>query len=482
MQPTRIAALLGLLLTGLGLCMLLPLGVALLYEEEVWAAFLAGAVSGVVPGVVLYWLFRDQATGDLNHRDGIAIVGISWSVAGLLGGLPLYLTPDFATFTDAVFESISGFTTTGASVLTNVEAAGKAVLFWRSFTHWLGGMGFIVLGVAILPFLGVGGMQLYKAEVPSPTPDRLQPRITDTASVLWKVYALLTLAETLLLMAGGLDWFESVCHAFATMATGGFSTRNASVAGLNSAYLEWVVTLFMVLAGMNFTLHYNFLRRRGGVPWRDEECRWYLLILAACSLVMALSLMLAGSHGPLDALRLAAFQAATILTTTGFATADYSLWPPVCLGVLVGLMFVGGSAGSTGGGPKVMRVLVILKQSWGELRRMVHPRLVAPVKLGGRTVDRQVVASIWAFMGIYMSTFLVVGLVLTAMNVAPVDSFSASIACLGNIGPGLASVGPAGNYAHLPLAGKWLLSAAMIVGRLEIFTVLALLLPEFWRE
>ena len=476
-----IFSLVGLLCLGLGLFMLAPMGVALWYGEASWIAFLAGSLSSLVIGASLFWLFRDKNVKELNHRQGMAIVGLAWVAAGLLGGLPLYLSGDFAGFTDAVFESVSGFTTTGASVLTNVEAVSHGSLFWRALTHWLGGMGFIVLSVAILPFLGVGGMQLYRAEVPSPTPDRLQPRIMDTASVLWWVYAAITALEVALLMLGGMDLFDATCHAFATMATGGFSTKNASIAGFNSAYIEWVVTIFMILAGMNFTLHYQLFRRRF-TWWKDEEWRFFIGIFGLFTLGAALALIIAQGAGYLDSLRLAAFQVATILTTTGFVTADYSLWPPLAVALLATLMFIGGSAGSTGGGPKCMRILVILKQSFTEIRRMVHPRLVAPVKLGGRSVDRQIVDSVWAFMALYLATFLVVGIALAAMGVDFTTSFFASIACLGNIGPGLGQVGPVGNYANLPLAGKWLLSVAMIVGRLEIYTVLVLFLPEFWRD
>ena len=482
MQPAFIVSLVGLLCAGLGLCMLAPMGVSLYYGEEAWRAFMAGAVLSGILGGSLYWLFRDRRPRELSHREGLAIVGVAWVAAALLGGVPLYLSGDFVTFSDAVFEASSGFTTTGASVLTNVEEAGKGVLFWRALTHWLGGMGFIVLSLAILPMVGVGGMQLYKAEVPSPTPDRLQPRIKDTAYLLWKVYAAITGAEVVLLMAGGMDWFEATCHAFATMATGGFSTRNASVAGFNSPYLEWVVTVFMVIAGMNFTLHFQLFRRQWNAWWRDEEWRFYITLYLVFTLGVALGLWLLSDQAPGDSLRLAAFQTATILTTTGFATADYALWPSVCLGLLVVLMFVGGSAGSTGGGPKCMRVLVVLKHSLGELMRVVHPHLVAPVKIGRRTVERQVVSSIWAFMGLYLATFTITGLLLSFMGLNLVDAFSASIACLGNIGPGLGQVGPSGNYAALPLAAKWLLTLVMIVGRLEIYTMLVLLVPEFWRN
>jgi trk system potassium uptake protein TrkH len=481
--PAYILSLVGLMCVGIGGLMLAPMGVSLLYGEEAWRAFLGGGLASAALGAVVYWLFRQPRPRELSHREGMAVVGLSWAVAGLLGGVPLFFSGELASFTDAVFESTSGFTTTGASVLTQVESAAKGVLFWRALTHWLGGMGFVVLSLAILPLLGVGGMQLYRAEVPSPTPDRLAPRLADTASALWKVYAGLTAAEALLLMACGLDWFEALCQAFATMATGGFSTRSASIAGFESAAVEWVVALFMVLAGMNFSLHFHlFRRKRLRAWWNDEEWRFYIRVFAGFALLVAAGLWAAAGAGLGEGLRLAAFQTATILTTTGFATADYSLWPSWCLGLLLPLMFVGGSAGSTGGGPKVMRVLVVLKQSASELRRLVHPRVVAPVRLNGHTVERQVVSSVYSFMGLYLGVFVVIGLILAGLGLDLVDAFSAAIACLGNIGPGLGSVGPAGNYAHLSDAAKWILSLAMIVGRLEVYTVLVLLVPDFWRR
>jgi trk system potassium uptake protein TrkH len=270
-----IISLVGILCMVLGVSMLAPMAVGFIYGEAAAQDFLIGALFSLGLGALLFWLFREKEPRELNHRDGLAIVGLAWVAAGVLGGVPLFLTGEFSSFTDCVFESISGFTTTGASILTNIEACSKTTLFWRALTHWLGGMGFVVLSIAILPFVGVGGMQLYKAEVPSPTPDKLHPRITDTASILWKVYAGLTAAQIVLLMLGGMDWFEATCHAFATLATGGFSTRNASLAAYPSPYIQWVVTIFMVLAGINFTLHFYAVRKKLSAVWRDEEWRFY---------------------------------------------------------------------------------------------------------------------------------------------------------------------------------------------------------------
>ncbi len=483
MVLSEIASLTGLICLIVGLFMVAPMTVGLIYGEAAWRAFLAGSCLSLALGGLSYWIFHKPAQKELNHKQAIAIVAFSWIAAGALGGVPLYLSGDFVSYCDAVFEAVSGFTTTGASTLTNVEGATHATLFWRALTHWLGGMGFVVLGIAILPFVGVGGMQLFKAEVPSPTPDRLRPRIMDTAAILWKVYAGLTLAQTILLMYGGMSWFDAVCHAMATLATGGFSTKNASVAAFGSAYIEWVTTVFMILAGMNFTLHFYAVRRQFSAYVRDGEWRFYMSLIVAVCLMIAVCLMFNQGKGLEESLRLAAFQTATILTTTGFATTDYNLWPPFAVALLACLMFVGGAAGSTGGGPKCMRIMVVLKRSYLELNRLIHPRLVAPVTLNGVSVDRSVVGSIWAFLGLYLACFLVVGVILSSMGLDLTTSFFATIACLGNIGPGLGKVvGPAGNYATLPDAAKWLLAAAMIVGRLELYTVLVLFLPEFWRD
>ena len=351
MGLSAIVSLTGFICLIVGVFMLAPMGIALGYGEDAWHSYLFGALVSFLTGGLLFWAFRNTEQKELNHRQGLAIVGLSWVAAGLLGGIPLYLAGDVTSYCDAVFESVSGFTTTGASILTNVEAASKATLFWRALTHWLGGMGFVVLGIAILPFVGMGGMQLFKAEVPSPTPDRLRPRIMDTAAILWKVYAGLTLAQAILLMYGGMDWFDASCHSMATLATGGFSTKNASIAGFNSAYIEWVTTVFMILAGMNFTLHFYAVRRRFGAYAKDEECRFYLGLVCAVALLIAVSLMTSQGKGLEESLRLAAFQTATVLTTTGFATADYNQWPSFAVALLIGLMFVGGSAGSTGAGP-----------------------------------------------------------------------------------------------------------------------------------
>ncbi len=471
----------GALLWCVGATMMLPLGFSLAYGDGAHGPIVQSMGVAAVAGAVFFLPSRQGTPPSIGHREGILVVALGWIGAAALGALPFYLADTFPTFTDAFFESMSGFTTTGASVLTDIEKVPRGLLLWRGLTHWLGGMGIIVLSLAILPFLGVGGMQLYKAEVPSPVPDKLRPRIKDTASLLWKVYILFTVAETALLMAGGMDLFDALCHAFATLATGGFSTRNASVGHYQSAYVDGVVILFMLIAGINFSLHYQWLTGRPLALWRDPECRFFLYATAVFIVLCAGSLYGTVLDTIPGAFRYAAFQVVSILTTTGFATADYETWPPLTQVILFLCMFLGGSAGSTGGGIKCLRIILLIKHGYRELMRLVHPHAVSQVKLGGRVVPADVLHSVWGFFVLYLALFVVLSLLMAALGLDMVTAFSSVAATIGNIGPGFGAVGPAENYAGLPLAAKWLLSLSMLLGRLEIYTVIVLLIPEFWR-
>jgi trk system potassium uptake protein TrkH len=412
----------------------------------------------------------------------MAIVAIGWTAVGLFGALPFYLGGEIATFVDAFFESVSGFTTTGSSILTYVEALSKGLLFWRSFIQWLGGMGIIVLSVAILPFLGVGGMQLYKAEVPSPVPDKLKPRIRDTAMVLWKVYALISIAQTIFLMIGGMDLYNALCHTFTTMPTGGFSTKNASIAHFNSVYFDIVITFFMLLAGINFSLHYQMLKGKPLAFWRDSECRFFLGTVLLLIIVVTSNIYGAVYKNIGQALRFGAFQVVSIVTTTGYATADFEQWPAMSQLILMLCMFLGASAGSTGGGMKCLRVMLYLKYCYKELFSLIHPHAVKQIKIGGKTVSDDVMRSILAFMGLYIGLFAFSSVLLAALGVDFTTSFAAVAATIGNIGPGLGLVGPTDNFAQIPYLGKWVLIWCMLLGRLEIYTVIILLVPEFWRK
>ena len=481
MNLRAVLRVLGFLLLVTAICLLVPAGIAFLYREGDGPAFLLAAAVGAVLGGAA--MLAGRGAPELRAREGFAVVTLGWLLVGLLGGLPTTLSGQIPGFTDAAFESISGFTTTGASILTDIEGRSHATLFWRALTPWLGGMGIVVLALAILPLLGVGGMQLFKAEVPSPTPDRLTPRIRETARRLWGVYVLLTLSETALLMLAGLSFFDAICHAFATMATGGFSTRNASVGAYGSPAVEWIVIVFMFLAGTNFTLHYLALTGRPRAFLKDEEFRFYLRILfGAAVLVLAALLMAQVGGGLAERIRLTAFQVVSICTTTGFGTADYLLWPPVAHAVLLLLMAVGGCAGSTGGGIKVMRVLVLLKQAKVELNRLLHPRAVFTLWFNERSLPPGLATNVLGFFLLFMLVYVIGVVVLTFGGRDLVTSVGAVAATLGNIGPGLGQVGPACNYAFLADWEKWLLILFMLIGRLEIYTVLVLVLPAAWRK
>ena len=474
--------IIGILLVFLGLSMIFPL---------LWGLYDKG--QGVVPlakamgitlcvGFLLYGFCKSPKKEYITKREGMAIVALGWTAVGLLGALPFYLDGAFYNFTDAFFESVSGFTTTGASVLTSIETLPKELLLWRSFIQWLGGMGIIVLSVAILPFLGVGGMQLYKAEVPTPVPDKLKPRIRESSVILWKVYALITLVEVLLLRAGGMNWFDALNHAFTTMPTGGFSTKNASVAHFNSAYFDWVILVFMVLAGINFSLHYQMLRGKTLAFWHDSECRFFLAVVVGLSLVVSFNIYGSVYHSVMQAIRYGSFQVVSIVTTTGYATADYEQWPAMSQIILLLCMFLGASAGSTGGGMKCLRIMLCFKYCYRELFSMIHPRAVSRVKIGGKTVSDEVMHSVLVFLALYMGLFALCSVLLAGLGVDFVTAFGAVAATIGNIGPGFGMVGPVENYAQIPVMGKWLLIWCMLLGRLEIYTVIILVVPEFWKK
>jgi trk system potassium uptake protein TrkH len=403
-------------------------------------------------------------------------------LAGLVATLPYLLTGVIPDFTDAYFECVSGFTTTGSSIFGTVEGLPKGVLFWRSLTQWFGGMGIIVLSIAILPFLGIGGMQLYKAETPSPVVDKLTPRISDTAKVLWKVYVLLTLVQIILLLFGGMSLFDAVCHAFTTMPTGGFSTKNASIAAYDSLYIEIVVTVFMILAGMNFALHYRLLRGDFRSVRKDPEIRVYLLIFGVLTFLVAANLYGRTYPSAPEALRYASFQVASILTTTGFATADFEQWPAFSQIVLLLCMFLGSMAGSTGGGIKTLRLLLLAKHAYLEVVRVIHPHAMTIVKLGPTPVSQSVLRSVWGFFILFMGIYVLATLIMSALGVDFMTAVSSVATCLGNVGPGLGAVGPTEHYGGLPVAGKWVLIACMLLGRLEIYTVLVFLMPRFWKD
>ncbi len=417
---------------------------------------------------------------DLQIREAFLIVSLTWVTFSFFGALPFMVSGYIPTLTDAFFETMSGFTTTGATILTDIEALPKSLLVWRNMTQWLGGMGVIALAVAVLPFLGIGGVQLFKAEVPGPIKDKISPRISETAKFLWGVYLLFTVAEILLLMLGGLSFFDSVCLTFGTLATGGFTPTNASLAAFPSPYIHYVVIVFMFIAGVNFSLHFWALKGRFNLYLSNPEFRFFLGITGlATGLIMAARLFEGESFSE-EFFRSTLFQTVSIVTTTGFVTHDYEQWPFVTQIILLALMFFGGCTSSTGGGIKNVRILVAFKFMGSELKKLFHPHGVFPIRMGDRTIQERQVANIVGFISFYVLIFFLGVMAMAGLGQNIDTSIGAVAATLGNVGPGIGGVGPVENYSHLPALGKWVLSFLMLVGRLEIFTVLMIFTRSFW--
>jgi trk system potassium uptake protein TrkH len=481
LNPKTIVRILGLILITEGFFMWLAIPMSFLFGEKDALHFLLSGIITAGLGMFAYLPFR-KAPIVINRRDGYVIVTGAWILFSMFGTLPFLLTGSIPAFTDAFFETISGFTTTGASILNNIEELSHAVLFWRSLIQWLGGMGIILLTLLLLPFLGIGGMQLFSAEVPGPTPDKLHPHVKDTAKRLWLIYLVFTVAETLLLWAGEMELFDAFCHSLTTMATGGYSTKQASIAHWNSPYIHYVITLFMFLAGTNFTLSYFAMHGKFRKIWVNEEFRWYIGFIGGFTLVVAGGLFFTSGGGLESAFRNAVFQVVSILTTTGYVTADYLGWTPWLIVLIFILMFFGGSAGSTGGGPKIMRIVIMLKNSTQELKRMIHPNAVIPVRLNKLAVEESVVTNVLAFLTFYGIIAIISMAIMSVLGNDFDTSVGAVAATLGNIGPGIGNVGPALNFSEIHVAGKWFLSFLMLVGRLELFTVLVLFSPLFWKK
>jgi len=465
-----------LLLAGAFLC--LPLLAAAVFRESPMPYLGAIGVAGVA-GLALVRVNppRDK---HIRPRDGFLVVGGAWIAVSLVGAIP-YLLAGALGPVDALFESVSGFTTTGSTVIQDTTIVPRALLLWRAMTQWLGGMGIILFTIAILPLLGIGGMQLFKAEVPGPVADKVRPRLAATARTLWLVYVGLTAAEWAALRLAGVGSYEALCHAFTTLATGGFSTRDTSVGGFGSSAVEWIVILFMLLAGINFVLHYRVLTGRAKEVWRDAELRYFLGVVVVATLVLLVTTHEDGAR-ILDSLRFAAFQAVSILTTTGYVTTDFEGWATLPLLVLLSLMVLGGMSGSTGGGIKSLRALLAFRSLRATLHRLIHPHAVKPVKYGGAVVSESVLSGIWAFLTAYLLIGLAGAAVVAAYGYDLLTAISASMTAIGNVGPGLGEVGAYDNFAHFPGVVKVVLAGCMLFGRLEIFTLLALFTREFWRR
>ncbi len=480
MQPLLLLRLIGRILVMIGLFMLIPFAYALAVADPTARAFGWSAAHALVAG----WLLgRIRADEELEPRTAIAVVTLGWAAAGVAGALPFWFAGVFPHWADALFESVSGFSTTGATVMMDLDHQPRALLLWRSLLQWLGGMGIIVLFVSVFPRLGMGSQQLFRAEVPGPAPEKLLPRVAESGRMLWVIYLALTAAAALLLLGTGVSGFDAVNHALTAVATGGYSTHDASVAAWNNPLAEWVLILFMFLGGTNFVLQYRLFRHG---DWRtaagDREFWTYAGLLAAASLAIAVDLHLETGSGLGGSLRPAVFQAVSVMTTTGYTSEAYTLWPALSQAVLFVLMWVGGSAGSTSGGPKVIRLLVLVKHGLKEINQVLHPRAVQIVRIGDRPVSERVFAAVAGFVFLYLTAWFVSVVVLAATGLDVVTATSAAIASLGNIGPGFGAIGPGHTFAPLPAAAKLYLSFLMIVGRLEVLFVLVLFHPAFWER
>lgn len=473
---------LGLLLMLNGAFMISCIPFSLYFRGNDFKALLVSGFSTIIIGYLIFILTKNAKNKELRKKDGYLIVTTGWLTMSLFGTLPYLLSGSILNFTDAFFETMSGFTTTGATILTDIESLDKGILFWRSLTQWIGGMGIIVLAVAILPILGIGGMQLFVAEAPGITPDKLKPRITETAKRLWLIYVGLTLTEMILLWLGGMTFYDAINHSLTTMATGGFSTKNASIAYFDSPFIQYTIILFMFLAGTNFTMTYFGLHGRFRTVLKNEEFRFYLTLVIVLTLVSSVGVHF---HNRVDwelSFRESLFQVISIVTTTGYITADYTLWPFNMVMIIFVMMFFGASAGSTAGGVKIVRHVILIKNSILELKRQLHPAAIIPVRFNEKAVHRDITFNILAFIMIYISVFALGSIIMSWIGVDFMTAVGSVATSLGNIGPGFGDVGPVDNFASIPIAGKWFLSFLMLLGRLELFTVLILLTPYFWKK
>lgn len=489
-----ISHLMGLLFVVNGGFMMVSAGVSWYYRDGVLDKILTAGLVALGAGGLIMFLTRNHKK-EVQKREGYIIVAFGWIFMALVGTLPYIFSGAIPNFTNAFFETMSGYTTTGATILKDIESVPKGILFWRSITHWIGGMGIIVLAIAILPLLGIGGMQLFAAESPGPTGDKLHPRITDTAKRLWLIYVGYTLAESVLLKIAGMSFFDAVNHSLSTLSTGGFSTKNASVAFWNDRpMIQYIIIFFMFLAGSNFVLSYFAFKRKFQKIFRDEEFRAYGLLVLGLTIISGLviyfeaDVAISTINHPMvwghfeSSMRHALFQVVSVITTTGFVSADYTMWTPFLTIFFFGMMFLGGCAGSTSGGIKIMRHLIMIKNGVLEFKRTLHPHAILPVRYNTKAVPRPIVFNILGFFILYMLSFIMGTLVFSWLGLDFSSALGGAATTLGNIGPGLGSLSPVDSYSGLPSPAKWWASFLMLIGRLELFTVLILLTPFFWRN
>lgn len=479
MNRRMIVYTLGKMLKIEGYLMLLPFLTGLIYHESQAIYFL---IVGIIISLVGFAIsYKKPKNTVIYAREGFVIVAFSWLVLSIFGAFPFWLAQEIPSYIDAFFEIVSGFTTTGSSILNNVEGLSHASLFWRSFSHWIGGMGILVFVVAFLSDAPGTTMHILKAEMPGPIVGKLVSKVTVSARLLYKIYAVLTIVEVVLLMFGGMPFFDSLLNAFGTAGTGGFAIKNASIAYYNSAYAEGIITIFMILFGINFNIIYFIVIGKGLNALRNEELKWYLIIIATATIAITINIV----HlypSIIDAFRYAVFQVASIITTTGFVTADYGQWPLFSQVIIVLLMFVGACAGSTGGGMKVSRMVIYVKNAFAEMRRMVHPHSVVSVNFEGKHLEKSVINNIHSYLILYFMIFCVSFLIIALQNIDFTSAFTSVATCINNVGPGLGIVGPTGNFSSLSWISKIVLSFDMLVGRLEIFPILMLLSPTLWKR
>lgn len=486
--------IMGLLLAVNGVFMLIASIISIAYNDGVFKEMLLSAGVTLLVGIATMLLTRKHKK-EIHKRDGYIIVSMGWIIMSLAGTIPYLFTGAIPNFTDAFFETMSGYSTTGATILSDIESIPNGVLFWRSTTHWIGGMGIIVLAVAILPLLGIGGMQLFAAEAPGPGGDKLHPRITDTAKRLWLIYVGYTAAETLLLYVAGMNFFDAINHSLSTLSTGGFSTKNASVAYWNdNPLIQYIIIFFMYLAGANFVLSYFAFKRKFSKIFKDEEFRTYSLVVISITVIMAFLIYFNVDFGlsSIDhpmvlgkaeaSIRHGLFQVLSIVTTTGFVSADYAIWTPILVIIFFGLMFLGGSSGSTSGGIKIVRHLIMIKNGVLEFKRTLHPHAILPVRYNNRAVQQPIVFNILGFFILYMLSFIVGVLVFSLLGLDFATALGGAASTLGNVGPALGDLGPVNSYGVLSAPAKWWATFLMLIGRLELFTVLILFTPFFWRN
>lgn len=469
----------GRLVTVYGIIMLIPLLLAVYDADPSAKAFAITSAVTILLGLIL--LSRGKIGGKIGVREGFAAVAGIWIIAAVLGALPYYLSGYIPSYLDALFETTSGLTATGATILKDIEILPRSLLLWRSLTHWLGGMGIIVFFIILLPKVGMGAAHLFKAEVPGPDNERLSPKIRQTAMTLWGIYGSLTLIEIIILKLAGMSFFDAVNHALSCMATGGFSTRNASIGAYNSLSIELIIILFMILSGVNFTIYINTWRKGTISLIRNTELKVYLSTIGVTTLVVAASLILQGGYKWQFALRESMFQAVSVITTTGFVITNFDTWPSVSKMILFFLMFVGGCAASTSGGIKMARVILLFKMGAAQIKQAIHPQLVTNVFSGDKVVDPIVLRNVTRFFFLFIITFASASVIFAACGFEPFDAMGAAIATLGNAGPGFGAVGPATTYASVVPFGKIVMIACMFLGRLELMTFLVIIQPEFWR-